>query len=252
MPLTNASLPRLLAIAMLCALASHTFAFSINLITGGTLNMGNVAYTSITITNGTAINNTGTPITPSLTFGGTTNNWTGALDLRTNKMIVQPTSSKATAFANLQNQVAFGATHTSGIVSTTLPANMGIAILDNAVTNFTTFGGQPANSNSLLLSPELLGDANVDGKVDLGDLSIVLNNFGTTTPNWTSGDFDYSPTVDLTDLSDLLNNFGLTDASPFFAATGSAQALASAPEPASVLLLLFSMMGLHLRRRRWV
>ena len=137
MSLTTAPLTRLFAIPMFCALASHAFAVSINLTTGSSIaNMGNVTFTSITITNGTALNNTGTPITNTLTFGGSANNWTGTLDLRANKMVVQPTSSKAAAFAALQNQAAFGATHAAGILSTTLPANMGVAVLDNVVTNF--------------------------------------------------------------------------------------------------------------------
>ena len=52
------------------------------------------------------------------------------------------------------------------------------------------------------------GDANMDGQVDLTDLSTVLNNFGKSTVLWTDGNFDGQPTIDLTDLSDVLNNFG--------------------------------------------
>ncbi|MGN6370532.1 MAG: LamG-like jellyroll fold domain-containing protein [Phycisphaerae bacterium] len=63
-------------------------------------------------------------------------------------------------------------------------------------------------NGALSLSTALLGDVNRDGKVDLTDLSTVLNNFGNATPNWTSGNFDHAATIDLTDLSQVLNNFG--------------------------------------------
>src|SRR5579871_3237566 len=95
MPRTIRTIPCLLAAPILCTAASSAFALNvINLNNGGTVSLGNHTYTSITITNGTAINNTGTPITASLTFGGNTNNWTGVLDLQANKMIVQPASGK--------------------------------------------------------------------------------------------------------------------------------------------------------------
>ncbi|MGN6370336.1 MAG: hypothetical protein ACTHN5_18935 [Phycisphaerae bacterium] len=250
MPLFLRDAPRYMAAATLCALAAPAFSLSLTISNGGTVNLGNRTYTSITISNGTAVNNTGTPITGALAFGGSADNWTGTLDLQANKMIVQPASSKAAALAKLQNQAAFGASHPAGIRSTALPAHMGIAVIDNAVTNFGTFGNQPVDGNSLLLSPELLGDANVDGKVDLTDLSVVLNHFGTSTPNWTSGNFDYGPSIDLTDLSDVLNNFGLTSSTPFVQGMGMAQAVA-APEP-GFLGAVFPIAVLLFRRNRWV
>jgi hypothetical protein len=67
-------------------------------------------------------------------------------------------------------------------------------------------------SNMATAPAVLLGDANLDGHVDLTDLSAVLNNFGTATSNWTNGNFDGAATVDLTDLSDVLNNFGASSA----------------------------------------
>ncbi len=183
-------------------------------------------------------------ITPSITFDGTTGNWSGKLDLTNNKLILQSTNKPAD-LAALQSQLG------SAITSSTLPANYAIAVVDNAVTHFTTFGNQPVNTNSILVSEELLGDTNLDGKIDLTDLSTVLNNFGTQTPNWTSGNFDNSPTINLTDLSDVLNNFGQTNPD---ASTSSfilqPSTFSTTPEPTTLTLLLLSPLALLTRRRK--
>jgi endonuclease/exonuclease/phosphatase family metal-dependent hydrolase len=88
--------------------------------------------------------------------------------------------------------------------------------------------------------PLLLGDANGDGKVDLTDLNIVLNNLGTTTSLRSNGNFDGAPTIDLTDLNDVLNNLGTSN-------TGSA--ILATPEPASLTLLTLAV-PLLLKRRK--
>ena len=56
----------------------------------------------------------------------------------------------------------------------------------------------------------LLGDANFDGKVSSADLTVVLNNFGSSNANWSQGNFSGTPTVGLTDMGDVLNNLGQT------------------------------------------
>ncbi|MGN6367598.1 MAG: pentapeptide repeat-containing protein [Phycisphaerae bacterium] len=177
----------------------------------------------------------------TLVIGGSTNDWTSTLDLNGNALIIQPDPDvKAESLATLQNQVAYGRTHPAGITSSTLPPDTALAVLDNAVTQFPTFGGLPVDNNSLLISPQLLGDANADGHVDLSDLVTVLKNFGEPTPNWTSGNFDGATTINLTDLSFILNNFGLTTptassqlpfANPQLPATPT-------PEPTTLGLLL--------------
>ncbi|MGN6369507.1 MAG: polysaccharide lyase family 8 super-sandwich domain-containing protein [Phycisphaerae bacterium] len=180
----------------------------------------------------------------ALTLAGTNNNWTGSLDLTNNTLIINDAATHNTTLATLQNEITYGATHPAtgrgGIFSSTLAPNHALALLDNAALGLTTFANQPVDATSLLLTPLLLGDANADNKVDLSDLSTVLNNFGQSTPNWTDGNFDASPTIDLTDLSAILNNFGLTtpSASSQLPITTNQLPTTPTPEPASLTLLL--------------
>ncbi|HUO11016.1 MAG TPA: hypothetical protein VM008_22140 [Phycisphaerae bacterium] len=187
-----------------------------------------------------------TMFTDNLTIdGGATP--TGSFGITDNKVIVEAAVSHNTVFTTLQAQALYGATHVyfAGIYDAYLPANYGVAVMDNAVLAKSTFGGISVDANSILISRELLGDANADGHVDLTDLSKVLNNFGVATLNWTDGNFDGQPTIDLTDLSDVLNNFGLSNPNAFNA---PAPATAEAPEPASLALAALAA-PLLLKRR---
>ena len=159
----------------------------------------------------------------------------GTVDITATTMIDEVTpAGKTTAISALHTALA---AHT--LTSSGMPANFGLALLDNADLHKTTFGGQSVDANSLVISRELIGDANADGSVDLTDLSTILNNFGTSTFTWTSGNFDGAATIDLTDLSDVLNNFGLTNPN---AKASNAPMIdhglpAAPPEPATVLRL---------------
>ncbi len=210
---------------------------------------GNITVGSLSVqvpVNGT---NAATSKLTSLTLAGTTNNWTNALALNNNKLILETSNAtKANALTTLRNQIFFGLTHPTGITTSNIPANFGIAVADNNAlsTPFTTFGGQPVDTNSLLVSPELLGDADLSGHVDLTDLSTVLNNFGSITPAWTSGNFDNTSTINLTDLSDVLNNFGASNPN---ANTSPSRALPT-PEPASLALLIPALILVRKRRFR--
>ena len=151
----------------------------------------------------------GTSSLSNLLLAGSTDNWSGRVDLANNKWVVETTAgNKSAMLAKLRDAVAYGTTHNTGILSTDLPANTVLAVMDAATTGLTSFGGVAIDSNSILIGPELPGDANIDGVVDLTDLSVILNNFGSVTVSWTSGNFDNDSAVDLTDLSAVLNNFG--------------------------------------------
>jgi hypothetical protein len=90
------------------------------------------------------------------------------------------------------------------------------------------------------------GDANLDGQVNVSDLTLVLNNLGMTTSLWTQGNFDGATTVDLTDLNEVLNNLGMS-ASGNTAGGGAAGAV---PEPASLGIVAVGGIALLRRERR--
>ena len=65
-------------------------------------------------------------------------------------------------------------------------------------------------TQGFLFSPALPGDANLDGRVDVNDLTVVLTNFGTSGTTWATGDFVGDGKVDVNDLTIVLANFGRT------------------------------------------
>ena len=84
------------------------------------------------------------------------------------------------------------------------------------------------------------GDASLDGKVTLADLSALAGNWNSTNANWTMGDFNSDGQVTLADLSALAGNWN----------AGVAPAAGTVPEPTTLSVLgLLGVLGV-LRRRR--
>ncbi len=182
-------------------------------------------------------------------------NTNAQLDLTNNPLIIEAPDpiTKSTDITHLAAEVATarngGLWTGPGITSATVaadPTHLSIAVADNSLLGYTTYGGQPVDANSILIVPAFFGDANLDGHVDLTDLSTILNNFGTTTGAWTSGNFDGNPTIDLTDLSDVLNNFGASNPN----ASDTLPIPTPTPEPASLALFALSFYALLARTRR--
>jgi len=91
-----------------------------------------------------------------------------------------------------------------------------------------------------------IGDSDLDGDVDLNDLSTLASNYGTTGAlTWAQGNFDFDNDVDLNDLSALAANYGLGEAQ----AIVDFSTLAAIPEPAMTMFLPIAFMTIRRRQR---
>jgi hypothetical protein len=122
-------------------------------------------------------------------------------------------------------------------------------------------------SGQVVIEPDLLGDTDLNGTVNIHDLQTLLSNFNS--PGfWDQGNFNGHADVDISDLQALLTNFNnsttlsyseLSDIEKLVGefgdvavpnADGNGFTLVSVPEPGSGVLALTSAVLLARRRRR--
>ncbi len=114
-----------------------------------------------------------------------------------------------------------------------------------------TFAGLGVDPTAVLLRWTRLGDANLDGQVNLGDFNRLAANFGSTSAVWSQGDFDYNGTVNLGDFNRLAANFGQSAAGPDVTPEDWAALAAAVPEPGAVSAAAVALVTLLPRRRTW-
>ncbi len=178
--------------------------------------------------------------------------FTAALDVKNSNFILQsnPTmpADKSAKLSFLQSALTSGMNNGNwlgmGITSSTVAADQSatgshltaLALFDNANLNFPTFGGQPVDTSSLLITTALIGDTNFDNTVNQSDFNLVAAKWQTPQSDWTTGDLNNDGFVDLLDAvmvaTHVPNPLNLSAAPPDLAAEIAALTV---PEPASLL-----------------
>jgi len=183
----------------------------------------------------------------------------GMLDLANNRIIINYGGSAdpiASIAAWIAGGYADGTWSGTGITSSSAALNSasyGIGYADSADP------GNPAGlaSGEIEIMYTLLGDANLDGKVNGTDFDLLATNFNEAVTNgWDEGDFNYDGRVNGEDFLLLAQNFNqfasqsdLAALDSFAAANGIS--LANVPEPASGVMIVMAGFGiLHRRKRR--
>ena len=162
---------------------------------------------------------------PSLGNGSTD----GAYGISDTGLIVG--ESAGNAFLAAQSGGAWRTTNLNSLVNPAAGWTLKIAeAISNDGSYIAGIGTINGQSHGFELELAIGGDANLDGTVDVNDLTVVLSNFGRTGMTWTTGDFNGDGRVDVNDLTILLSQFGES--------LGSSAAMAPVPEPASLLLLV--------------
>lgn len=189
----------------------------------------------------------------------------GKLDITNNRLVVDyapgnsPLVSLAAQITSGYN--AGGAKWTgNGITSSTAAGNPMVYAIgfgeasDLLGSSGGAFDSETVDGSSVLARFTRLGDANLDGVVDLSDLARLASRYGLS-GSWATGDFNFDGLVTLDDLALIAANYGMalgSEAVPSESVNFSADwatAFASVPEPGAMSTLVAGA-ALMLRRRR--
>jgi fibronectin-binding autotransporter adhesin len=229
---------------------SSTFAWSGGNVSGnGTL----VVSGATTITN--SVSHTGTG---ALVFSGLTVSSGATLDISGGTMIVH---GDGTQFANIWNLIHQGYNsgqwNGNGIISSAALSAPRLTALGTATGVTGTFDGQSVVSTDVVVKYTWYGDADLSGKVDGGDYTLIDTGYGShgSKTGWQNGDFNYDGQIDGSDYSLIDNAFNQQSATPLAEVVSASEVASSSssaaiPEPASLGMLAVGAAGMATYRRR--
>jgi hypothetical protein len=199
----------------------------------------------------------------ALTFNGTA---IGQLDLTDNDMIVQSPTNPGQDLSFVINRIQIGRNGTAtrwggnGITSSTAQNDpnqlmgLGAILNDNGHGGpiYSTFDGVAVDMNSILIKYTLMGDLNLNGKIDPDDYFYLDRGFavGYNPANpYLNGDVDYNGIINSDDYAILDRAYAMQVLAAAQAPSSLSLGISAVPEPATVGLLTFLLPVLARRRR---
>jgi sugar lactone lactonase YvrE len=168
----------------------------------------------------------------------------GKLDLGDNRLVVRQGDAGAV-----------GAMIRAGGITTSASAN-GLTLAAGLASQAGTFGGVDVSAGDVLVGRTIVGDVDMDGRVDFVDLARLAQSYNTTGKFWYQGDFNSDGNVDFLDLAQLAQNYntGMSSAAvpgaPAEFQVDVARAFANVPEPSLIGLVGLSALVACGRRRK--
>jgi hypothetical protein len=162
-------------------------------------------------------------VTAGLTIAGSTNAWTGTLDLGDNDLKIQNGN-----LATLTNQVRQGYNNNwlddGGITSSAAAADSthltALGVIQNSTTGsssgpvlYSTFDTSTSLNTDVLVKYTYYGDATLNGKVDGTDYARIDNGYLGKLTGWYNGDFNYDGIINGSDYTLIDNAFNTQGAS---------------------------------------
>jgi hypothetical protein len=196
----------------------------------------------------------------------------GTLDLTNNELLLQSTPPNLAAdYTTLKNAITSATAGGPGLTASSATGHLtGLALavnsdLPESFSAARPFDGLTTDSNSILVKFTYIGDATLDGIVNIDDYLQIDDAYRTGKPaTWVNGDFNYDGTINGLDYAYIdasyaaqggplaeemialhTAEFGIAYTTEFDALTGP-QAV---PEPGSLTVLAIGVCGLLLRRK---
>ncbi len=256
--------------------AAATLAGTITINTGGTLNFAANPAAGFLIRNQQIVIGSGAAVTlspaaaapsrqlliaPNLSLAGIAGAWTGTLDLANNDLEL-PAGSLATITSQLQQGYNTGNWNgTGGILSSTAAADpdhlTALGVIQNnqpgtpLFSAGNAFDGTVPGPADILVKYTYFGDANLDGKIDGSDYSLIDNGYTSNgqLTGWYNGDFNYDGIINGSDYTLIDNAFNQQGISLAAAVDTTQIATTTVPESESLALAAIAALGLLARRR---